>query len=235
MAQKIKQFIFRSLLIPVSGFLFLHQFLLITRAVNDIVFEFTYDRFGAPLYLTLNTRIDVVFACFAGWMIAHLCFEFICAFGADFRFRRTLATLRYAPLAVFLIAATVVVLYDLAKIEYSKYEIRNYVFSASTSLQKPDIYLHNNYYGWRSNGYTEQEKDLYFAAASEGMANENPFVRARALLMTAQIQDWQSGHDEKFETLIAGSCGDSEQVVRATAEDYLYRRNSNCQKFLSAR
>src|SRR5215204_2033530 len=236
MSSKIKQFTLRSLLIPVSGLFFLNEFELLSRSVNDIVFDFSYHLFGTPIYLTLNTRLDVVFAFFTAWMLLHVCLEAAAAFGSNFRFHRVLQTLRYAPLGVFFLATAVVIVYDQAMIEYSKRGIRNYVYNSSTSVVKPDVYLHNNYHGWRASGYPEQEKYLYFKTASEGIESENPNIRARSLLMSARIQDWNLGSDAKFENLLAKSCADSASSVRDTAENYLYRRqNSSCRKFLAAR
>ncbi len=114
----------------------------------------------------------------------------------NFTYKRLLTNLRYAPIAILVVSGIVVLTYDAGMIAYSKQQIRNYIFNDSQLIVKSDFRLHNNYRHWCGNGASAYENYLYFDVASEGINNENPYVRARSLLMTEEVRDWINGGDK---------------------------------------
>lgn len=232
---KNKGFIFllRLLLIPVSAMFALILFTQIGDFLNSILYDLTEDSY--QIYLKYNTRETLTQWIFIFWLAVYLILETALFFQNNFRFNRLLTHFRYAPFAIIFFSCVIVFVFDLAMIEYSKWEIRNYVFSKSETVVEPDFRLHNNYRHWCGNGAVAQENYLYFETASEGGNDENPYVRSRSLLMSADVQNLFNGGDERFNRLLAKSCSDSSSVVRDAAEQYLIKSDRNCQQYLLSR
>jgi hypothetical protein len=232
MWSKIKQLSWRILFIPVSGLFVLQLFSLFGRALNDLFYFLTADT-DYHFFLRYDARDKIILWSSLFWVISLLTFEIIAVFSANFRFRRLLTNLRFAPLMILFISTVIVIFFDLGMIEYSKWRIRNYVFSDSNVIVKPDFRPHVDYRGWCGNGYSARESDLYFDVATEGITDENPKVRARAFLMTLEVRDFLNGGDRgNFEDVLRKTCRDTEFEVRNLAENYL-GEDSSCQKFLS--
>jgi hypothetical protein len=224
----------RIFLIPVTGFFVFQLFSVFVKSLNDVVYYSTLKT-DYHLFLRFDTRETVVLGLSLFWILTLLLFEIVAAFRENFKYSRLLTNLRYAPIAVLFFSPIVVLVFDFAMIEYSKRQIRNYLYSASQAVEKPAITLHNNYRHWCGNGASAQENYLYFETASEGFDNENPIVRARSLLAAAEVRDWLNGGDERFDDFLAKSCRDRENIVRVTAENYLIGSDSSCEKILSTK
>jgi len=226
----MEKLIARIFFIPITGFFVFLLFTQFGKSLNDIIYNLTEDNY--LIFLRFDTRDKVVFGISTGWIIAHIIVEISAYFSKNFRFKRLLTNLRYAPIAIFIFSGFIVPIYDAGMIEYSKRQIRNYIYSASPTIEKPNFRLHNNYRHWCGNGASAQENYLYFNAASEGINNENPSIRARSLLMSADVQDWLNGGDKRFNVFLAKSCRDADRIVWSAAENYLNDRNLSCQKYL---
>lgn len=231
MQSKLKNLFLRILFIPVVGLLVLRLFSVFAEALNNLFYIFTKDS-DFQVFLR-HDALELFVSWFSiFWLAALFLFEIGAAFGKDFKFRRLLTNLRFAPFFILLFAGLIVIAYDLGMIEHSKWKIRNYVYSSSDSIEKPDFKPHVDYRGWCGNGYTARESDLYFDAAAEGLTNENPKVRARAFLMTLEVRDFLNGGDRsKMDEVFRKTCRDADFGVRILAENYL--ESAGCEKYLS--
>lgn len=233
MRSKIGKLTLRILFIPVNGFFVLQLFSLFGRSLNSLVYNLTEDS-KFHIFLRYDTRDFVILWFSVFWIVSLFILEICAAFLKNFKFRRLLTNLRYAPFFSLLFSTVIVIAFDLGMIEYSKHQIRNYVFSNSDSIEKSDFKPHVDYRGWCGNGYTARESDLYFDVASEGLTAENPKVRARALLMTLEVRDFLNGADfAKLDEVLKKICQDSDFEVRNLAEKYLEK--SGCEKYLSSK
>lgn len=223
----------RLIFVPFASIFIFSLFTQVGKSLNDLFYALT-ENTDYHIFLKFDTREKVVFGFSVSWIILQIAFEFIAYFSKNFRlkFRRLLTNLRYAPIAVLIFSGFAVAVYDAAMIAYSKHQIRNYIFNSSQSVAEPDFPLFNNYRHWCGNGASAWENYLYFETAAEGINDENPYVRARSLLMSAEVQDWINGGDERFDNFLAKSCTDSNQIVKTTAEKYLNDWHSGCQKYL---
>src|SRR5688500_694004 len=231
MSSEWEKLIARILFIPVTGVFVFLVFTQFAKSLNDIIYSLTEDS-SYHIFLRFDTRDKVVFWLSVCWIISNIVLEIVAYFSENFRFRfpKLLTNLRYAPIVGFILSWFLILIYDAGRIEYSKQQIRNYIFADSQSIKKPDFPLYNNYRHWCGNGAIAQENYLYFGTASEGINDENPYVRARSLLMSSEVNNFFNGGDERFENFLANSCRDSDQIVREAAESYLNDRNSTCQK-----
>ena len=233
MLTKTGNLIARLLFVPVTG---VFTFLLFTQfgnSLNSIIYNLTEDYY--LIFLRFDTREEVIFWVSAGWIISHICFEIIAYFSKNFGYKKLLTNLRYAPIAVFIIFVFVVPIYDVGMITYSRQQIRNYLYDDSQVITEPQIRLHNDYRHWCGNGVSARENYLYFDTASEGIDNTKPYVRARSLVMTREVQDWLNGGDKRFDNFLANSCLDPDAIVRDTAEELLNKSESRCENYLLKR
>jgi hypothetical protein len=224
--------VLRILFVPISGFFAFQLFTHFGKSLNNLFYNFTEDYY--LIYLRFDTLESVVSSASLIWMTAHLALEISAVFSENFRFKRLLVNLRYAPVVILFLSAFIVPAYDAAMIAYSKRQIRNYVFSASDSIAEPVLYLHNDYRHWCGNGFIAARSYHYFETATEGLSDENPRVRARALLMTEEVADTIiNGTDkERFDEILKKSCLDSDSAVRRMAEKIMFDGGTDCRRFL---
>lgn len=230
MLTKTGNLIARLLFVPVTGVFAFLLFTQLGNSLNSLIYNLTENYY--LIFLRFDTREKVIFWISAGWIISHVCFEIIAYFSKNFRYKRLLTNLRYAPIAVFIISVIVVPIYDAGMISYSRQQIRNYLYDDSQVINEPQIRLQNDYRHWCGNGASARENYLYFDTASEGIDNTNPYVRARSLVMTREVQDWLNGGDKRFDNFLANSCLDSDAIVRDAAEELLNKSEWSCEKFL---
>lgn len=216
----------RLLWVPIAA-IFLYALLSTTvRSLNDLSYYYTENTYA--IFLKYDTSEMVVTAIFAILIALHLSLEILAHLKESVTRSRWLTHFRFAPLTVFIFSGIVVALFDIGMIEISKKSIQNYVHSNSESLKSPDVSLHNNYRHWCGNGASAHENYLYFETAFEGSTNDDPFVRARSLLMSARVQNWLNGGDERFDRFLLESCMDENDIVRKTADMYLANGNKTC-------
>jgi hypothetical protein len=223
----------RILFIPLTAF-FLFNVISTLRG-GTINFIYYYSDQRSYLYDQLKPFFPVFTAVFILWIVSHFVLEIAAYVTKSDKISFWLKHLRYAPIAALILSGFITTCFDLGMIEYSKWRIRNYVLSDSKSIEEPDFRLHNDYRHWCGNGASAREHELYFDTAAEAIDNENPYIRARSLLMSSQVRDWLNGGDERFDKFLADACLDSDKVVSHVAEHYLEDANSNCQKYLSAK
>ncbi len=172
------------------------------------------------------------------WLLSHLTIEILNHRKPDYRFDIFLKHFRNAPLAVLVSSILITFAFDFGMIEYSKWKIKNYVFDETKNLEIPHLALHNDYRGWCGNGYFANTSYLYYDTASEQLNNENPNIRARALLVTNEVADIFNGTDrQRFKIVLTAACKDSSETVRETAESvltnsFLNSEKQNCQNFI---
>lgn len=233
MYSKTCKFIARLFFIFISGFFAFHLFTQFGNSLNNIIYDLTENYYH--IYLRFDTRETVIFYFFIFWLAAYFVLEFSAFFSKGFKFKRLLTNFRYAPIAAFISSIFIIAAFDLTMIEYSKWEIRNYIYSSSQNVEKPDFKLFNNYRHWCGNGAVAQENYLYFDTAAEGINDENPYVRSRSLLMAADVQNWLNGGDVRFDRFIEQSCQDSNQIVRKTVESLLKDSTKSCENLISSK
>jgi hypothetical protein len=226
----MEKLIVRLLLIPLTA-AFLYQALsIVERFLTNLIYFCARTIEGFPFRLHPVSFILLVFFIF--WLAAQLVLEILAHFKQDINLSYWLRHLRYAPIAALILAQFIVVFFDAGMIEFSKLRIENYVYNNSAVIAKPDFALHNDYRGWCGNGYPARKSDLYFDTAAEGLKDESPQVRARALLMTGKVADlFLNGTDTKrFNEKLKTSCLDADSTVRNTAQSVLHDRGTDCEQ-----
>lgn len=111
-------------------------------------------------------------------------------------------------------------------VQYSKYQIRSYVYGNTPLEQEIRLYLHNTDRGWCGNGYSATEYWLYAETAAEGFSSDDPKVRARSVRMSLQTYDWLNGveKDSPFPKLIRQAANDENPLVQQMANEFLKDR-----------
>ena len=231
MWSETEKLIGRMLFVPITGIFTFLLFSNFGQSLNNVIYNLT-ENWHYHIFLKFDTREKVVFWASAILITAHFIFEVAAYFSKNFRFKRLLTNLRYAPIAILSFSLLIIPIYDAGMIAYSKRQIRSYVFSDSQTIEKPDFRLFNNYRHWCGNGAISWENYLYFDTAAEGINDKNPYVRSRSLLMSSEVNNFFNGGDERFDNFLANSCRDSDQIVRDVAESYLNGWDSTCKEFL---
>lgn len=226
----MKDLILRLLFIPVTTIFLIG------------ICQYIYPFFSQQIYLfepDYETRrsifhfLEIVFtASIFLWIFCLFISEILAYFAIVVSTSRLLKHLRYAPIAVYAFAMCAVPISDQLAIEYSKYQIRNYVYANSDLIEEPKLKLHNNYRHWCGNGAIGWQNYLYFETASEGFEHENPHIRARALLMSSKVNNAWNGGDERFDKYLKDSCRDQSRIVFEIANKYLEENDSNCKTYI---
>jgi hypothetical protein len=219
---------FRFLWIPISAVIFFRLLSTAATAVNGIAYALTEDNFN--LWLRFSELELVVLGVVVMFALAHLGFEIAELVSDGYSGRRLLSHFRFGPLAVFAVFLITVPIFDLAMIEISRYQIRSYVYRSGNSVSKPELRPHNNYRHWCGNGASATKEALYFHTAAGGIADDDPYVRARSLLATADVRDFLNGPDPRFRDHVKAACRDTSGIVVETAEALLSRANLTCSK-----
>jgi hypothetical protein len=231
----MSKLIARILFIPVNAFILYILIGQLRRDVSNLTYFFFDERSG--VYEKISPFFSVFTVIFFVWIISHFVLEIAAYFKKQNTISYWLKHLRYAPTAVLIFSIFITISFDMGMIANSKRQIRNFVYDDSQPIEYPEFALHNDYRGWCGNGYISHRSYLYLDTATEGLNNENPQVRARALLMTYKVADlFFNGTDrEQFDEVLRKSCLDSSSIVVKTAEDVLKEAESNCKNFLSSK
>ncbi len=123
MNNNVGKLIARLLLVPITGFFAFPLFTQFGNSLNDVFYALTEDNY--ELFLRFDTRETVIFWITAIWIITHFVFEITAHFSKNFRYKRLLTNLRYAPIAIVIISGFAVVAFDagMIVIQNSKSEI----------------------------------------------------------------------------------------------------------------
>ena len=134
---------------------------------------------------------------------------------------RILTHLRYGPIAVFVFYFVLVIAFDFALIQYSRWKIISYVHSDAPVTEMPSLRLHNNYRHWCWNGAVAQEYGLYGDTAAAFIDSSDPATRARALQASMFVYDWLNhpGDGPAIEAL-RKAVADPDPMVRDIAVTY---------------
>ena len=216
----------RLLWIPISSLILFRLLSTAAGELNSIAHSLTEDNFN--LWLRYSEIELVVVTGVLIFALFHLGFEIAALVGESYGGRRLLSHFRFGPLAGFAVFLITVPIFDLVMIEISRYQIRSYVYRSGDSVSKPVIELHTNYRHWCGNGASANRESLYFNTAAEGIADDDPYVRARSLLATADVRDFFNGPDPRFKEYVKAACLDTNAIVLATAEGLLSRSNLSC-------
>jgi hypothetical protein len=156
------------------------------------------------------------------WVIAFVALETVWLWRKSKPFPRTLTHLRYAPLAILLFFLAITIVFDAALVQYSKYQIRAYVYGDTPPEQEITFDLHNTDRGWCGNGRSANQYSLYADTAAEGLSSPDPAVRARSLRVSLQVYDWINGvHDGPVTQHIKQAAQDEDPLVRELATKFL--------------
>jgi hypothetical protein len=212
--------------VPISALFLFQLTVLFSRSIYQVLYYFNSDVFD--LWVTYRAVQDVALSLAVGLALIHLTLEVLALFDRQLAHSRLLTHLRLGPLVVTFLFAAIVLLFDNAMIEVSKYKIRSYVFESGNSIMPPDIVLHNNDRGWCGNGVSATREYLYFDSATEGLSDDNPYVRARSLRMMANVNDFLNGPDPRYYKYLQVSCVDADELVSSTAQDILSGSSLSC-------
>lgn len=155
------------------------------------------------------------------WVIALVALETIWLWRRSKPFPRALTHLRYAPLAIFLFFITITMVFDAAMVQYSKYQIRGYVYGNMPPEQEVTLDLHNTNRGWCGNGRLATEYWLYGDTAAEGFSSSDPAVRARSLRVSLQVSYPSSVYEGPFPEIIKRAAQDEDPLVKELAAKFL--------------
>jgi len=216
----------RILWVPVNALALLQLTFLFASSINSLLYNFRVDTDEIWLnYQTIEIALLSFVACTAS---LHLVLEVAAISNWRVAGSRLLTHLRYGAVVVIFLYIVVLLIFDVAMIQVSKYKISSYVFQSSMSLSKPDFYLHNDYRGWCGNGISAREEDLYFDTAASGHSESDPYVRARSLLMMANVRDFFNGPDPRYYEYLKAGCVDKDDVVRSTTKEILVGSRFSC-------
>lgn len=222
----MEKLIFRLLLVPITTYFLFTAVSCFTSAFYSLYYWYLED--WNVSFRTVNLMgflfLDVVI----GWTLAHLLFEIINYFRPGPTLGYWLKILRYTPIAGVLLSIPITTAFDLGMVQYSKWQIRSYVYSNELEVATPDLDLHSTDRGWCGNGMVANLNYHYFDTASNGIYDADPYVRSRSLLAAAEVSNRFNGGDRRFDLYLKESCLDEHTVVYQTAEHYLRERNSSC-------
>ena len=223
--------ILRFLWMPISITALLNITYLFVHGLNEYIYFLTID--GAELMLDFAGVQFVTFTILACVSSVYLVAEIVHIFGNSQRLSRLLLHLRFGPVVVIFLSSLITFACDAVMIEVSKFQIRQYIFHSGESIDPPDIKLFNNYRHWCGNGFSAWENYHYFDTASSGIEHEDPYVRARSLLMAARVRDFWNGGDPRFREYLRSACDDNDRVVYEVADGHLRQSKSSCSQLAS--
>jgi hypothetical protein len=161
------------------------------------------------------------------WVIALVVLETVWLWRKSKPFPGALTHLRYAPLAIFLFFIAITLIFDAAMVQYSKHQIRAYVYADTPPEQEVTFDLHNTDRGWCVNGRLANQYWLYGDTAAEGFSSSDPAVRARSLRVSFQVSYSSNGVDEgPFPQIIKRAAQDEDPLVRELAAKFLEKREA---------
>jgi hypothetical protein len=179
------------------------------------------DEYKVPVWM--------VFGSIAFWLFALVWFEIKAASCVELTRSRLLKNLRFAPLAVFVSAIAVTLVFDQAMILHSQWKIYSYIHSNTPLEVEPELHLYNDHRGFCGNGYSARRSSLYFGVAAKEFNNTNPEVRARALQASIETYDWLNGmKDNVLKEMVNSACQDDDSTVRKIANRFLEERQTSC-------
>jgi len=175
--------------------------------------------FDTVWYHNLAISLKVVVASF--WVSVWVCLE-IMAYRQSQRQRpRLLTHLRYGPIAILVLSLATLILFDMMMIQYSRWQIVNYIHSNAPPEEIPSFNLHNNYRHWCGNGASASEYAHYGATPAAQFGDEDPAVRARALQASIYVYDWMNNpRNGPTVDVLRKALNDQDLLVRKIAAEH---------------
>ena len=174
-------------------------------------------------------RERVLMVATLAWVVPLVVLEILWLLGKRNPFPKTLTHLRYAPIGIMLFFTASVIIFDQAMVQYSRYQIRSYVYGETPPNADVWLNLHNTNRGWCGNGHSATIYSLYSETSAEGFSSADPEVRARSTRASLQVYDWLNGTcDGPFPELIRRAEIDEDPLVREMAEKFLKDRHNFC-------
>ncbi len=155
------------------------------------------------------------------WVIALVALETIWLWRKSKPFPRALTHLRYAPLATAIFVLIIILALDAVMVQYSKHQIRAYVYGNTPPTEEVSLDLHNTDRGFCANGRVANQYWLYGDAAAEGFSSSDPAVRARSLRVSLQVSYPNGVYEGPFPQLIRRAAQDEDPLVRELAAKFL--------------
>jgi hypothetical protein len=155
------------------------------------------------------------------WLLTWLVLELF-ARRHSVRQRSNLLThLRYGPLAILVFSIAAIIGTDQLLIQFSRWEIVNYIYSDISPRETPSFRLHHNSGQWCGNGMAATEYANYGETPAAYFDNPDPAVRARALQASIEVYDWLNhpGGGPSIEVL-KKALNDPDPLVREIAVKY---------------
>jgi len=134
---------------------------------------------------------------------------------------KLLTHIRYGPIAVFVFSLVAIAAFNLALIQYSRFQIIRYVHSDAPVTERPSFELHNNYRHWCGNGMAANEYALYGDTPAAYIDDPDPATRARALQASMYVYDWiNNPQDGPSIEVLKKAAADPDPLIRAIAAHY---------------
>jgi len=134
---------------------------------------------------------------------------------------KLLTHLRYGPVAILVFSVATIIASDLFMIQYSRWQLVNWIHSDAPVTERPSLTLHNNDRGWCGNGRTASRYYLYGDTAAAYIDDADPAVRARALQASKYVYDWLNHPDDGPSiTALKKATTDSDPTVRTIAAKF---------------
>lgn len=154
------------------------------------------------------------------WVGAWIFFEVLARRGSPRQKPRLLTHLRYGPLAVLIFAVIIGLSYDYLLIQYSRWQIVQYIHGNASPEESPSFRLHNDARNWCLNGLIGREYELYGETPASHYEHPGPLVRARALRASIYTYDWLNfPSDGPFWQVLQKARNDPDPMVREIAAE----------------
>ena len=152
------------------------------------------------------------------WVITWLIMEIYTKRQSDGPVPKVLTHFRYGPLAILFLSFVTIFSTDFLLVQYSKWQLVQYIYSDAPVTEPPSIVLHNTYRHWCGNGMAATRYELYGSTPSEYIDDPDPATRARALQASMYVYDWIN--DPRYGPSMAAlnkATMDSDPMVRTLA------------------
>jgi hypothetical protein len=155
------------------------------------------------------------------WIISWLTLEILARYRSHGPRSRLLTHLRYGPITILLLSIGAVLITDMALIQYSRWQIVNYIHSDAPPLRRPTFNLHDDYRSFCGNGFAPHRYAVYGSTPAEYLDDPDPGVRARALHASVYLQDrWANPPNSSSLDLLGIAANDPDWMVRTIAAEY---------------
>lgn len=187
-----------------------------------------YDIYLDSLSLINSQPLSLFTSFFCLWIGVYI----FASFSTKQAKLKLLTHLRYLPIISFVVFAFVTITYDTLMIQYSRYQLKNYIRNSFYGQNCEVIYekrlLHSNYRGGCGNAAISYYSWLYSDTAIKEFDSSDPKVRLAAL--QASLNLFENYCEEPFVNLLKKASQDPSLEVRTLAQNYISSSNNQCLK-----